>query len=111
MPDIVAHKDASRLIIGIECKSVSGKYALVPAEQIQRCIDECNKWGLYQSKMVILAFRFMKFGVKKQTGYREKREYLKVWNFNNTVTNVSCNYDGIVRADGKIIELEEFASE
>lgn len=108
MPDVVAHKDDSKLIIGIECKSVSGMYAQVPTEQLQRCIDETEKWGLYESKMVILAFQFGKYDLKYSEGYREKREYLKVWNFHYPVCNVSCNYDGVCRSNDEIIKLEEF---
>ena len=106
--DLTAHKDNSKLIIGIECKSVSGTYTYVPAEQLQRCIDETEKWGLYKNKMVILAFQFGKYSLKSSKGYREKKEYLKIWNFNNSVTDVSCNYDGVCRSVGKIIQLEEF---
>lgn len=108
MPDVVAHKDGLKLIIGIECKSVSGKYACVPSGQIQRCIDETNKWGLYSFKMVILAFQFGKFGLKGEDGYREKKEYLKIWNFHYPVTNVSCHYDGRCFANNEEVELEVF---
>ena len=108
LPDLVAHKDDSYLIIGVECKSASGKYGRVPAEQLQRCIDEGQKWGLYKNKMVILAFQFCKYGLKSSKEYREKREYLKVWNFNYSVNNISCNYDGICRCGGDVIELGDF---
>lgn len=108
LPDLVAHKDDSFLIIGVECKSVSGTYGIVPAEQLQRCIDEGKKWGLYKNRMVILAFQFCKYELKSSKEYREKREYLKVWNFNYAVKNISCNYDGICRCDGDVIKLEEF---
>jgi len=108
LPDLVAHKDDSYLIIGVECKSVSGTYGMVPAEQLQRCIDEGQKWGLYKNKMVILAFQFCKYGLKSSKEHRAKTEYLKVWNFNHSVKNISCNYNGICRCDGDVIKLEEF---
>ena len=108
LPDLVAHKDDSALIIGVECKSVSGRYGMVPSEQLLRCIDEGRKWGLYKNKMVILAFQFCKYELKYSKGHRAKREYLKVWNFNYAVNNISCNYEGICRCDGDVIELEEF---
>lgn len=108
LPDLVCHIDKAKLIIGVECKSVSGVYGMVPAKQLQRCIDETEKWGLYTSKMVILAFQFGKYKIKYSDNYREKREYLKVWNFNYDVKNISCNYDGICRCDGDVIVLGSF---
>lgn len=109
MPDLVAHKDETKLIIGVECKSASGVRAPVPAEQIQRCIDEANKWGLYTEKKVLLAFQFGKYQNKHTPGHRPKKEYLKVWDFNLSVTNISCNYDGVVFSNRERIELEEFS--
>lgn len=108
MPDVVAHKDDSKLIIAIECKSVSGTLARVPFEQLQRCIDETQKWGLYDTKMVILAFQFAKFGKVGDVHYREKREYLKIWNWWESIGNISCNYNGVIRRTYEKIELEEF---
>lgn len=108
MPDVVAHKDDSKLIIAIECKSVSGTLARVPFEQLQRCIDETQKWGLYTTKIVILAFQFAKFGKVSDPNYREKREYLKIWNWGKVVGNVSCNYNGVIRRTLEKIELGDF---
>lgn len=111
LPDLVAHNDNTSLIIGVECKSVSGTYARVPVEQLVRCIDEGKKWGLYHNKMVILAFQFGRYQKKTMPGHRKKKEFLKIWNFNYTIGNVSCTYDGVCRCDGRIIELEEFKIE
>lgn len=108
LPDLVAHRDSDKLIIGIECKRISGKNVLIPAKQLQRCIDETEKWGLYKNKMVILAFQFSKFGLKKSKDYREKREYLKIWNYKYDVNTISCNYHGVCRSEGNVIQLEEF---
>ncbi len=108
MPDLVAHNDDSKTIIGIECKSTSSKHARVPVEQMQRCIDEVNKWGLYTNKKVILAFQFNKFGKVKDVNHREKREYFKVWNIFKPSSNISCNYDGVIRSTYEKIELEDY---
>jgi len=105
LPDVVAHKDVSELIIAIECKSSTGKYCNVPAKQIQRCIDECNKWGLYHSKMVLLAF---KFGNKGTGPQRESRYFLKKWNMHMVPVDVICHYDGFCKSNGKDLWLEEF---
>jgi len=109
MPDVSAHKDDSKLIIGIECKSTVGNVCVVPGEQIQRCIDWCNSWGLYENKMVILAFKFGNKGTGKQ---REEKTYLKIWNFKNHVSEFICHYDGdcTIKDGLKRIEinLEEF---
>lgn len=92
MPDISAHKDHSKLIVGIECKSTVGNACIVPGEQIQRCIDWCNDWRLYEYKMVILAFKFGNKGTGKQ---REEKTYLKIWNFKNIIPEkLTCHYDG-----------------
>ena len=109
LPDLVAHKDDVSLIIGIECKSVSGTLARVPVEQLQRCIDETQKWGLYKTKMIILAFQFGKFGKVNDSNYREKREYLKIWNMRKPIGNISCNYNGVIRRTYEKIELEDFS--
>ena len=110
MPDVSAHRDQSQLIIGIECKSSRADIAFVPGKQIQRCVNWVNMWGLYQYKMVILAFKFGNKGTGKQ---RERKEYLKIWNSKLQISKkLSCNYNGVCRIHdgGEVIEidLEEF---
>ena len=102
MPDISAHKDNSELIISVECKSTVGNTCLIPSEQIQRCIDWCNAWGLYHYKMVVLAFKFGNKGSGKQ---REPRQYLKIWNMHRRVVDVICGYDGYCRNKDTKAEL------
>ena len=98
MPDVSAHKDHAKLIVGIECKSTVSDRCYVPGEQIQRCIDWCTEWGLYTNKMVLLAFKFGNNGKGKQ---REGRQFLKIWNPNFKVPKkLSCRYDGLC-FDGK----------
>lgn len=105
--DIQAHKDDRSLIISIECKSTVGNYCLVPREQITRCIDWCNDWKLYHTKIVILAF---KFGNKKTGEQREQRQFLKIWNTHLKPVDVICMYDGFCKNNTtkKELWLENF---
>jgi len=50
----------------------------------------------------------LKSGKKSSPDYREKKEYLKIWNFNYSINNVSCNYDGVCRMKNEEIELVDF---
>lgn len=110
MPDVSAHKDDSSLIISIECKSGISNSLIVPKKQLLRCMDWCKTWGLYQNKIVILAFKFARKDVKGNN--RKGRQYLKTWNWKFTPADVKCGYDGNVflKYDDtwKKIELTEF---
>lgn len=105
--DILAHNDSTSVIISIECKSTVGDSCKVPAHQIQRCIDWCDEWGLYNTKIIILAF---KFGNKKTGKHREQRQFLKVWNTHLKPINVICKYDGFCKSKKtkKDLWLEDF---
>ncbi len=105
MPDVSAHKDSSKLIVSVECKSTVGNTCKVPADQIQRCVDWCKEWGLYEDKVVILAFKFGNKGTGKQ---RVEKQYLKVWNMRMRSVEVTCGYDGYLKARKKDLWLEDF---
>lgn len=106
MPDVSANKGST--VLAAECKSAQTNTAPVPGEQIQRCVDWCNNWGKYTNQIILLAFRFVKTGTKGMGNLREKREYLKVWDFDRKITNISCNYDGEIFSEKKKIQLEDF---
>lgn len=92
MPDVSAHKDDSSLIISIECKSGISNSLVVPQDQLVRCMEWCKTWGLYQNKIVILAFKFARKGVNGNS--RKGVQYLKIWNWKLEPTDIKCDYDG-----------------
>jgi Holliday junction resolvase len=92
MPDVSAHDDYTKTIISIECKSGISDSLLVPRDQLERCIDWCNEWGLYVDKKVILAFKFARKDVNGDA--RVGKEFLKLWDFSKKVNDVKCYYDG-----------------
>lgn len=104
--DVLAHKDDVALIVSVECKSTVGNSCKVPGAQIQRCIDWCNDWSLYDNKMVILA---LKFGCKKTGKQREQRQFFKIWNMHLKPVDIVCRYDGFCKMKtGGDLWLEEF---
>lgn len=96
MPDVSAHNDCAKLIISIECKSTSFEYADIPLEQLERCMEWCKEWGLYEKKIVILAFKFLskKWLSKGKYENRELKEYYKIWDWNLKPSIVKCKYNG-----------------
>ena len=108
MPDVSAHKDQSKLIISIECKSGVARSLKVPRDQLERCMEWCKQWGLYENRIVLLAFKFAHKDDKGNS--RIGKEYLKVWNWKLDPSDVWCDYDGGCKSDGEKIELEEFIS-
>ncbi len=106
MPDVSAHKDQSKLIISIECKSGVSSSLIIPTDQLERCMKWCELWGLYENKIVILAFKFARKDVKGNS--RIGKEYLKIWNWKLEPVDVWCNYDGTCSIKGREIFLEEF---
>jgi len=101
VPDVVSWRDASKSVVAVEAKSTALNCAVVPKEQIQRCIDWVNEMGLYTDKYVILAFKF------KGNSTRKLRYYYKIFSF-TTPVNISCNYQGKCFSGNKEVTLEEF---
>lgn len=58
LPDIMAVDNIHYRIIAVEAKSTSINLAYVPEDQIDRCINWVNMLGLYDTKEVVLAFKF-----------------------------------------------------
>lgn len=99
VPDVVAWNDTSKTVVAVEAKSTASNSCIVPAKQIQRCINWVNELGLYTEKFVILAFKFKAAGVKPN---RRKLQYhYKIVPCNIISNNISCNYEGICSSDGK----------
>jgi Holliday junction resolvase len=96
LPDILAVSTKENTIYTIEAKSGTNTTLQVPYDQIQRCLKWVHTLDLYGTRKVIIAFKFLS---KKRIGTgkyepRQLREYYKVWNESNHVTDFVCTYDG-----------------
>lgn len=109
LPDILAVSTKYSTIFTIEAKSGTTNSLVVPYDQILRCLKWTNTFELYKTRKVVFAFKFLS---KKRIGLgtyekRELREYYKVWNRSNKISDFACNYDGTTWAiiDGKRYSL------
>jgi Holliday junction resolvase len=114
LPDILAVSTKSSTIFTIEAKSGTTNSLVVPYDQILRCLKWTETFELYDTRKVIFAFKFLS---KKRIGLglyekRELREYYKVWDNQNKVTDFACNYDGtthaIIDAKRQRISLKDY---
>jgi Holliday junction resolvase len=111
LPDIVAVNNKEATLLSIEAKSGTGEALYVQPDQIQRCLLIRDMFGYYDTKHVILAFKFMRkkrFTRKKQVVYEKRRmvEYYKVVDKLHNLDNipvVKCTYGGstFVMLNGK----------
>ncbi|HJT10090.1 MAG TPA: resolvase [Candidatus Nitrosotalea sp.] len=109
LPDILAVSTKDNTIYTIEAKSGTSTALYVPFDQILRCLKWIHTFELYQTRKMIIAFKFLS---KKRIGKgkyepRELREYYKIWDESYPVTNFVCTYDGVTYAtqDGTRIQL------
>ena len=109
LPDILAVSTKDNTIYTIEAKSGTSTTLHVPYDQILRCLKWIHTFELYQTRKMIIAFKFLS---KKRIGKgkyesRELREYYKIWDESHPVTNFVCTYDGATYAlqGGKRIQL------
>ncbi|RJQ29534.1 resolvase [Candidatus Parcubacteria bacterium] len=96
LPDILAVSTKSGTIFTIEAKSGTTNSLVVPFDQILRCLKWTDTFELYDTRKVVFAFKFLS---KKRIGLslyekRELREYYKVWDKENMISDIACNYDG-----------------
>ncbi|SHO46661.1 Resolvase, Holliday junction-type [Nitrosotalea sinensis] len=109
LPDILAVSTKENVIYTIEAKSGTNTTLRVPFDQIQRCLKWIHTFELYQTRKMVVAF---KFSSKKRIGtgkyeHRELREYFKIWDEKYPVTDFICTYDGDTYAmtEGKRLPL------
>lgn len=109
LPDVLAVNNDESIIFTIEAKSGTTNALPVPEDQIERCLRWINIFEIYNTKKVILAFKFLS---KKRIGLgtyesRELREFYKVWDTSIPISNCSCSYEGKVFAqiNGKRQEI------
>ena len=96
LPDVLCLNNNHSIIFTIEAKSGTGTSLTVPYDQIVRCMNWTNNFKVYETREVILAFKFLS---KKRIGKgvyekRELREFFKVWNTKITPIDIVCRYDG-----------------
>jgi len=114
LPDILAVSTSANTIFTIEAKSGTGTTLPVPYDQIIRCLKWINTFELYQTRKMILAFKFLS---KKRIGtgkyeHRQLREFYKVWDESNQITDCVCTYEGktyaLVNGERQKLELENY---
>ena len=110
LPDILCVNNENSMIFTIEAKSGTGTTLTVPFDQIIRCLNWTNNFTVYNTRKVVLAFKFLS---KKRIGVgeyekRELREFYKVWNDKKTPRDIVCKYDGTTYAliEGKKQEMK-----
>lgn len=114
LPDILAVSTNVNTIFTIEAKSGTGTTLPVPYDQIIRCLKWINTFELYKTRKMILAFKFLS---KKRIGTgkyerRQLREFYKVWDESNPITDCVCTYEGktyaLVNGTREKLELENY---
>ena len=96
LPDVLVVSSKNNTIFTIEAKSGTGNTLQVPFDQIIRCLNWTNTFGLYETRKVILAFKFLskkRVGVGKYES-RELREFFKVWDEAKNAIDCVCTYEG-----------------
>ena len=96
LPDILAVSTSVNTIFTIEAKSGTGTTLQVPYDQIMRCLKWIHTFELYKTRKMIIAFKFLS---KKRIGtgkyeHRQLREFYKIWDESNEITNFVCTYEG-----------------
>ena len=114
LPDILSLNNEDSIIFTIEAKSGTSTSLTVPFDQILRCMNWTENFKVYQTRQVILAFKFLS---KKRIGSslyekRELREFFKVWNTKLTPIDIVCKYDGttygLINGKRKSIKLKDY---
>lgn len=105
LPDVLAVSTKSGSLFAIEAKSGTITTLSVPADQIRRCIVWAEMFGAYNTRRVVLAFKFLskkRIGTGRYKG-RQLREFFKVWDIGREPVDCICTYDGKVytNQDGK----------
>ena len=113
LPDVLAVNNQDSVIFTIEAKSGTSTSLPVPADQIERCLEWIKTFDIYKKRNVLLAFKFLS---KKRVGLgkyesRELREFYKIWDESQEITDCVCTYEGkfFAKVEGirKEISLKE----
>lgn len=100
LPDVLAVNTEDSRLFAIEAKSGTSTSLPVPADQIERCLEWAKTFDIYEKRNVLLAFKFLS---KKRVGLgsyenRELREFYKIWDESEEITDCVCTYDGKIYA-------------
>lgn len=113
LPDVLAINNEASELFTIEAKSGTSTSLPVPADQIERCLNWVDTFGVYKKRKVLLAFKFLskkRLGIGKYEN-RELREFFKVWDTSLKITDCVCTYDGKVFAKNDGVKKELFLKE
>ena len=88
LPDVMCINNWHRTIIAIEAKSVISDFAYVPADQIERCNNWVEQFGVYHKRITVLAFKF------GQTKNRPLKIYYKIFPESVAPSQVRCRQGG-----------------
>ena len=114
LPDILAVSTNANTIFTIEAKSGTGTTLQVPYDQIIRCLKWIHTFELYKTRKTIIAFKFLS---KKRIGtgkyeHRQLREFYKIWDESNKITDFVCTYEGetyaLVNGNRQKLVLEDY---
>ena len=96
LPDVLAVNTQNRSLLVIEAKSGAKTSLSVPPKQILRCLDWCRTFDIYDTRTVVLAFKFLSKKRLDSDTYetRTMREYYLVWDPNVEPVECVCTYDG-----------------
>jgi len=115
LPDVMCVNDFYKTILAIEAKSTTQNYAYVPADQIERCRDWVNMFGVYHCKYVVLAFKFGQTRniVKGNIVPRKLQYHYKVFPYKRfTPCEIRADYYGNIKIksanDWMDITLEDY---
>jgi Holliday junction resolvase len=111
LPDIVAVNNADSILLTIEAKSGTSDILYVPQDQLERCMIIRDMFGVYSTRHIILAFKFMnkkRFKRKNKTVY-ESRKLVEYYKIADLVLDSSCNDLPIIKCtyDGKTYALNK----
>ena len=109
LPDVLAVNTKENTIFTIEAKSGTSTSLAVPADQIERCLEWIKTFDIYKKRNVLLAFKFLskkRIGIGKYES-RELREFYKIWDESQQITDCVCTYEGkfFAKIEGKRKEL------
>ena len=113
LPDVLAVNNENEELFTVEAKSGTSTSLPVPADQIERCLDWIETFGVYKKRNVLLAFKFLskkRLGVGKYEN-RELREFFKIWDTSLGITDCVCTYDGKIFAKSNGEKKELFLKE